>query len=102
MRHFFLGVLCALAVLAIAAWGYVRFGFAEVRGDLPVSGVENSLMHAGVRASIRREAPEVANPIARTDETLIKGGKYYVSVRDVTALLASLWLTRDPFDSRAA
>jgi mono/diheme cytochrome c family protein len=50
---------------------------AEVRGDLQVSAFERSLMHAGVHASIRREAPDTQNPIAPTDENLIKGGKFY-------------------------
>jgi mono/diheme cytochrome c family protein len=80
MKQFFLGVLCTLVVLAIAGFGYIRFGFTEVRGDLPVSGFENSLMRAGVGSSIQREAPEAANPVAPTDENLIKGGKYYVEV----------------------
>lgn len=78
MKNFLLGVFCTLVVLAIGVLGYIRFGFAEVRGDLPASRFENALMHSGVHASIRREAPEVANPVAPTDENLIKGGKFYV------------------------
>lgn len=77
MKNFLLGVVCTLAAIAIVVCGYIRFGFAEVRGDLPVPGVETALMRTGVHASIRREAPEVANPVAPTDENLIKGGKYY-------------------------
>ena len=77
MKNFLLGVVSTLAIVALAAWGYVRFGFAEVRGDLPVSSFESRLMLPGVHASIRREAPEMANPMAPTDENLIKGGKYY-------------------------
>lgn len=77
MKNFLFGVVCTLAVIAIVVCGYIRFGFAEVRGDLPVLGVETSLMRGGVHASIRREAPEVVNPVALTDENLIKGGKYY-------------------------
>ena len=77
MKHFLLGVLCTVVVLALLVYGYVRLGLAEVRGDIPVSRFENSLMHSGVHASIRREAPEARNPVTATDENLIKGGKFY-------------------------
>lgn len=77
MKNFLLGVLYTLAVIAIVVCGYIRFGFAEVRGDMPVSSFETRLMLPGVHASIRREAPETANPVAPTDENLIKGGKFY-------------------------
>ncbi|HKW90134.1 MAG TPA: cytochrome c [Candidatus Acidoferrales bacterium] len=80
MRNFFLGVLVTLVAVALATCAYIRFGFAEVRGDLPVLGFETSLMRAGIHASIRREAPEMPNPVAPTDANLIKGGKYYLEV----------------------
>ena len=80
MKYFFLGVLTTLVVLVIVVCGYIRLGFAEVRGDLPASGFESSLMRAGLHASIRREAPETPNPVAPTDENLIAGGKYYLNV----------------------
>ena len=34
-------------------------------------------MTAAVQASVRREAPEMPNPIAPTDENLIAGGKLF-------------------------
>jgi len=77
MRHFLLGVVCTVVVLAVVAYAYLRFGLAEVRGDVPVSGFESSLLDSAVHASIRREAPEVPNPVTPTDESLIRGGKYY-------------------------
>ena len=78
MKYFLLGVFSTLAVVAIAVFGYIRFGFAEVRADFPPSRFENSLMRAGVHASIRREAPEIPNPVPPTDENLIAGGKFYL------------------------
>lgn len=78
MKNFLLGVISTLAVLTLAVLGYIRFGFAEVRGDIPASRFESSLLRAGLHASIRREAPETPNPVAPTDENLIKGGKYYM------------------------
>lgn len=77
MKYFFLGVLTTLVVMAIVVCGYIRLGFAEVRGDIPPSRLESSLMRAGVHASIRREAPNNPNPFPPTDENLIAGGKFY-------------------------
>ena len=78
MKYFLLGVLSTLVVLAIVVCGYIRLGFAEVRGDFPPSRFESSLMHSGVHASIRREAPQTPNPIPPTDENLVAGGKRYL------------------------
>jgi mono/diheme cytochrome c family protein len=40
--------------------------------------MESSLLRMGVHASVRRHAPEIANPVAPTDENLIAGGKMYL------------------------
>lgn len=79
MKHFLLGVVTALLVFAIGGVLYMRLGLAEVRGDLPPSPWERSLMSSAVHASVRRRAPEVPNPIAPTDENLIAGGKLYAN-----------------------
>jgi hypothetical protein len=79
VKYFLLGVVSTLTVLVVAGFVYIRFGFAEVRADLPPSRFENSLMRAGVHASIRREASESANPVPSTDGNLIAGGKFYLN-----------------------
>jgi mono/diheme cytochrome c family protein len=78
MKQFFLGVLVTVVVLAIGGLIYLRFGFAEMRGDVPPSRLESSLMHMAVHSSVRRHAPEVPNPVAPTDDNLIAGGKIYL------------------------
>jgi mono/diheme cytochrome c family protein len=78
MKQFFLGVLVTVVVLAIGGLIYLRFGFAEMRGDVPPSRLESSLMHMAVHSSVRRQAPEVPNPVAPTDDNLIAGGKIYL------------------------
>lgn len=78
MKQFFLGSLITLLVLVAGAFSYLRLGFAEVRGDVPPSGLESSLMRMAVHASVRRRAEAVPNPIAPTDENLIAGGKMYL------------------------
>jgi thiosulfate dehydrogenase len=78
MKNFFLGVITTLLVLFLTGLAYLRLGFGEVRGDLPPANWETSLLSLAVHASVRREAPEVPNPVAATDENLIVGGKEYL------------------------
>lgn len=77
MKHFFLGSFVTLAVLAIGGFAYLKLGLAEVRGDLPTTGLEAQLMRMAVHASVRRSAPDLPNPVAPTEENLIAGGKMY-------------------------
>lgn len=79
MRNFVLGALTGVFLLALAVVLYLRLGFAEVRGDIAPSRFENNLMTAAVHASVRRQAPEVPNPVTPTDENLIAGGKLFIS-----------------------
>jgi len=79
LKHFLLGVLTTLVVIFLGGLLYLRFGFAEVRGDLPPSKLETSLMTAAVHASVRRDAPEIPNPVPPTDDNLIAGGKIYLN-----------------------
>ncbi len=79
MKYFFLGVVTTLLVLAAGGLAYLKLGWAEVRGDLPPSHWEQSLMSAAAHASVRRRAPEISNPVAPTDENLIAGGKLYLN-----------------------
>jgi len=57
----------------------LRMGGAEVRGDVAPTRLETSLMQMAVHASVRRNAPEISNPVAPTDENLIAGGKIYLN-----------------------
>ncbi len=79
MKQFFLGSLVTIFVLAIGGIVYLRLGLAEVRGDVPASAVEDSLMRMAVHASVRRHAPEVPNPLEPSEENLIAGGKMFLN-----------------------
>ena len=79
MKNFVLGVIFTLGALLVGGVAYLVVGYAEVRGDLPPSPLESALMRAAVQASVRREAPEIANPFPPTEENLIAGGKVYQS-----------------------
>jgi mono/diheme cytochrome c family protein len=79
VKNFLLGALVTLLVLAAGGFVYLRLGLAEVRGDSAPSRVESSLMRMAVHASVRRHAPEVANPVAPTEDNLIAGRKMYLN-----------------------
>ncbi len=78
MKQFILGVVSTLVVLAIGGFVYLRAGLTEVRGDIPPGRLETYLMSSAVHASVRRNAPEIPNPIVPTDANLILGGKRYL------------------------
>jgi len=79
MKQFMLGAVTTVVLLAVGGWSYLRLGLAEMRGDIPAGRLESSLMRMAVHASVRREAPTAANPVAPTDENLIAGGKMYLN-----------------------
>lgn len=79
MKNFFLGSLFTIIGILVVGIFYLRLGFAEVRGDVPPSTLEASLMRMAVHASVRRHAPAITNPIAPTNENLIAGGKMYLN-----------------------
>jgi len=79
MKNFVLGVIFTVAVLVVGALAYLLLGFAEVRGDVPGTQLESRLLTVAVHASVRRHAPELANPFPPTDETLIAGGKIFLN-----------------------
>ena len=79
MKQFLLGSLCTLFIAVVGGLVYMRLGLAEVRGDAPASRLESSVMQMAVHASVRRQAPNIPNPIAATDENLIAGAKIYLN-----------------------
>jgi len=79
MKTFLLGMVLGFLLLTLGGVLYLRLGFSEVRADVAPSGWETHLMTAAVRASVRREAQEIPNPIAPTDENLIAGGKMFMN-----------------------
>jgi mono/diheme cytochrome c family protein len=78
VKQFFLGVLLTITLLAAGGFLFLRFGFAEVRGDVPPSKLETYFMSTAVHASVRRHAEEIPNPVEPTEENLIAGGKMYL------------------------
>jgi mono/diheme cytochrome c family protein len=77
MKNFLFGVATGTLLFILCGYAYLALGFAEVRGDLSPSSFETRLMTRAVHASVRREAPELPNPVPPTDENLIAGGKLF-------------------------
>jgi mono/diheme cytochrome c family protein len=77
MRKFFLGVVVTLAVLAGAAYLYLRMGYLDLRADLEPSAFEKRNAMALMDASTDRHAPELRNPIGPTEANLMEGVKLY-------------------------
>ena len=78
MKNFLLGVLFTLVAGFLVVFGYLRLGFAEVRSDVPATRFESFVFAPAVRASVRRHAPEIPNPVQPTEENLVAGGKMYM------------------------
>jgi mono/diheme cytochrome c family protein len=78
MRNFLLGVVTTLAVVLLGGFLFLRLGLAEVRGDVPPSRLETYLLGSAVHAAVRRNAPDMPNPVPPTDENLIEGGKQFL------------------------
>lgn len=79
MRQFLFGAVSALVLVAGGGLAYLLLGFANVRGDQPVSGLERVIMRTAVHAAVRRHAPVVANPVPPTEANLIAGGRTYLN-----------------------
>lgn len=79
MKNFSLGFLTGVFVLLLAAAGYLASGLGDVRSDVPIPRWAARMLSSSVHASVRREAPNVQNPLATGDETLIAGGKLYLN-----------------------
>jgi mono/diheme cytochrome c family protein len=79
VKRLIAGSLCALALLAIAAAAYLGLGLMEVAADAKPAAWEAGLMPAAVRASVRRRAAAMQNPLPHTDATLVAGGKLYMN-----------------------
>jgi mono/diheme cytochrome c family protein len=79
VKNFVAGSLCAMALVTITLAVYLGFGFMEVAADAPPSAWETGLMTPAVRASVRRRAPAMQNPLPISDATLAAGGKLYMN-----------------------
>lgn len=80
MRKFYYGFGTAVllgALLLLGFFVYARFGFLDMRADIPVNGVEKAVAMPAVDASVDRRAPNVHDPVPPTEANLLAGMKMY-------------------------
>jgi mono/diheme cytochrome c family protein len=79
VKKFVLGFVTAVVALWLGGWIYLRLGLAGVRADEDAPHWEARLMALAVRASVRRNTPNMQNPMPPTIENLAAGRKLYVN-----------------------
>ncbi len=76
-KGFVVGVLAALAALAIAGYFFITTGGLYPGQDVKPGGFERWAARSGLRATLRREAPALKSPLEPTDENLTAGVALY-------------------------
>jgi len=79
VKKFILGFVTSIAVLWLGVWSYLELGLAGVRADENAPRWESRLMSSAVRASVRRSAGKIHNPVPPTEETIVAGGRLYIN-----------------------
>lgn len=77
MRGFILGVLASIAVALVGGYLVLRSGLVPANADARPGRVELWAAGTALNATVAREAPKIANPVALTDANLVEGVKLY-------------------------
>jgi mono/diheme cytochrome c family protein len=77
MRGFILGVLASIAVAAVGGYLVLKSGFFPANADASPGRLELWAAGTALDATVRREAPRIANPAPLTAANLIAGAKLY-------------------------
>ncbi len=74
---FMYGFLAAIVVAMIGGYFILRSGLIPANADATPGLLETWAAHTSLDATLRREAPQMSNPVALTDENLLAGVKLY-------------------------
>jgi len=77
MRGFILGVAAVILLGVVGAYAILRSGLVPANADARPGGLEVWAANTSLSATLRREAPKGANPVALTDDHLTEGVKLY-------------------------
>jgi thiosulfate dehydrogenase len=77
MRGFIFGILASIVVALAAGYLVLKSGHVPANADATPGRLELWATGTALEATIRREAPATANPVALTDANLIAGVKLY-------------------------
>jgi mono/diheme cytochrome c family protein len=73
MKGVVLGIALTLGVALIGAYGLLRSGLIPANADATPGRLETWMARTSLDATLRREAPQVQNPVALTDQGLLDG-----------------------------
>jgi thiosulfate dehydrogenase len=77
MRGFIFGVLASIVVGLAGGWIALHSGLIPANADAKPGGLELWAAGTSLNATIAREAPRTANPVALTDANLAEGAKLF-------------------------
>ena len=77
MRRFLLGVVATIVVAAACGYAALRTGLIPANADANPGWLETRAANMSLDATLDREAPNGANPVALTDANLIAGIDLY-------------------------
>jgi mono/diheme cytochrome c family protein len=73
LKGLILGVVLAIAVAIIGAYGLIRSGLIPANADAAPSSLETWMAGASLAATLAREAPKDQNPVPLSDQNLLDG-----------------------------
>ncbi len=79
MKGFIAGIVFTLAAAALAGYVFIVTGAMPANADAPPGSFERWAAHASLHATIDRQAPKGAPPIAPTQANLSAGLKVYAA-----------------------
>ena len=77
MRGFILGVAASALVALVGGFVVIESGLIPANADATPGGLELWAAGTSLSATVNREAPKIANPVALSDEHLVEGVKLY-------------------------
>src|SRR5689334_11128349 len=77
MRNFILGIIVTIFLIVAVGLVLVDYGLLPTNADVAPPEFEQKLAMRAMDASMERHAPQIANPVPVTDQSLIAGMKLY-------------------------
>jgi thiosulfate dehydrogenase len=77
MRKFLLGFLMGVLALPLAILIIAKAGLLSINANTAPGRLESAFAHMALDASAARQAPQIPNPIAPTEENLMAGMKLF-------------------------
>jgi thiosulfate dehydrogenase len=78
MRNFFLGIIFTVILIVICVIWIAKSGRLNFEADQEPSRFERSFAMSAVDAATDRNAPDVKNPLAPTEENIVAGAHTYL------------------------